>query len=77
MLPPPPPTHRRVKQVKMAVTPAKQGGGQIYGTRFYGEGDKMLLSCILHRAGGEYAAEAVAAWEALQAKYGEAFSLDK
>jgi hypothetical protein len=65
-----------VQQVKMAKTPAKAGDYDIYGTRFYGESDKMLLSVILHRDQGVYSEEAVQAWGQLQAKYGEAFALE-
>jgi hypothetical protein len=66
-----------VQQVRLGSAKAKAGEYQVYGTRFYGEGDKLLLSVILHGAAGDYAAGAVEAWAALRAKYGEAFPLEK
>jgi hypothetical protein len=67
----------QVQQVRLGTAKAKAGEHQVYGTRFYGEGDKLLLSVILHGPAGEYAPGAVDAWAALRAKYGEAFPLDK
>lgn len=61
----------KLRQAKIVKSAAKQGGYDIYATRFLGEDGKLLMSCLLHGSSGEYDAGAVAAWQNLQQKYGE------
>jgi hypothetical protein len=60
-----------VQQVKLAKTKAKSGDYDLYATRFFNDGGKMVLSCVLHGQQGNYSEDAVAHWNSLQQKYGD------
>lgn len=62
----------QLKEVRLAKSKPKQGDYDLYATRFVGEGDKVVLSMLLHGApAGQYDPDAVAAWEAIRAKHGD------
>lgn len=65
------PSLSQVREAKLAKSKPKTGDYDLFATRFFGEDNKMMMSCLLHGSQGNYDASSLEAWNKLLQKYGD------